>query len=222
LPAIPPECEGEEGMARRDGEMIVDTRAAPDEVLGTPHYLKFSGKVVIVYTKGQCDKACADLMTAPRVFWDTEHVPAKGKKVTASLVQIMKDETTAYLFHVSHWKNELYPSFADFWASPDIAKIAHHHKGDVTSVRNRFPDITIENVQELRDVIGLDKKESRKLKDLVDKYVCGAGVCEEMSKTNWWFHKEWNNKPIDWKHQEYAATDVYAYLLLFNKFMMPS
>lgn len=174
-------------------------------VLETEKYL---GRIIVINTERDCDKAICYLSMFDEVGFDTETRPCfeKGKHHRVSLMQIATDDV-CFLFRLN--KINIPHSLEDFLMDEKVLKIGLSLHDDFGAIRKRT-DIEPANFLELQG------------------YVKQFGICDASLQRIYaiLFNKKiskkqrlsnWNAEELNEQQQKYAALDAWACLRIYDQ-----
>lgn len=177
------------------------------EIAQMPKVL-FEGRVFIVYTEADADKAVEYLKTQPIVGVDTETRPSfkKGTTHKVALLQISTSDT-CFLFRLN--RIGMPESLLDFLMS-DTLKIGLSLKDDFMVLRRR-KDLQAEegNWIELQDYVGRFGIQDRSLQKIYAN-LFGQKISKSQRLSNW------EAETLTESQVRYAATDAWACVEIYK------
>lgn len=177
------------------------------EIASLPKVL-FSGRIFVIYTEADTDKAVEYLKTQRIVGVDTETRPSfkKGKMHKVALMQISTVDT-CFLFRLN--KMGMPASLQDFLMS-DTLKVGLSLKDDFRMLRRR-EDVHAEegNWIELQEYVARFGIEDRSLQKIYAN-LFGKKISKSQQLTNW------EAETLKESQVNYAATDAWACVEIYN------
>lgn len=187
-------------------------------------FIKFTGKI-IYYTElidialisdNMLEKANVSsnvLVIGFDMEWPFSFQTGPGKTAT---IQLSFDELTCYIFHVSQIKN-LPKSFSELLVHPNVRLIGNNIKNDVRKLARDFKgfdgDKMVNNCIDLGVLANsiLSGSQRWSLEKLVDQLL-DLKIDKDKKVRN----SQWHVIPLSKIQKEYAATDSYASILLYQ------
>ena len=177
------------------------------EIATLPKVL-FPGRIFVIYTEADADKAISYLQTQRIVGVDTE-TRASFKRGTTHKVALLQISTsdTCFLFRLN--QIGMPPSLQEFLMS-DTLKIGLSLKDDFTMLRRR-KDVHAEegNWIELQDYVGRFGIEDRSLQKIFAN-LFGQKISKSQRLSNW------EAETLSEGQMKYAATDAWACVEIYN------
>ena len=177
------------------------------EIATLPKVL-FPGRIFVIYTEADADKAISYLQTQRIVGVDTETRPSfkRGTTNKVALLQISTSDT-CFLFGLN--QIGMPPSLQEFLMS-DTLKIGLSLKDDFTMLRRR-KDVHAEegNWIELQDYVGRFGIEDRSLQKIFAN-LFGQKISKSQRLSNW------EAETLSEGQMKYAATDAWACVEIYN------
>ena len=177
------------------------------EIATLPKVL-FPGRIFVIYTEADADKAISYLQTQRIVGVDTETRPSfkRGTTHKVALLQISTSDT-CFLFRLN--QIGMPPSLQEFLMS-DTLKIGLSLKDDFTMLRRR-EDVHAEegNWIELQDYVGRFGIEDRSLQKIFAN-LFGQKISKSQRLSNW------EAETLSEGQMKYAATDAWACVEIYN------
>jgi len=170
--------------------------------------VQFEGRIFIVYTEADADRAVAYLRTQPVVGVDTETRPSfrRGMTHQVALLQIATTDT-CFLFRLN--RIGMPESLQEFLMS-DTLKIGLSLKDDFMMLRRRKDVHTEEgNWIELQDYVGRFGIEDRSLQKIYAN-LFGQKISKSQRLSNW------EADTLSEAQMKYAATDAWACVAIYN------
>jgi ribonuclease D len=170
--------------------------------------VEFPGRIYVIYTEADTDKAVAYLMNQQIVGVDTETRPSfkRGQTHKVALMQISTQDT-CFLFRLN--KIGMPESLQKFLVS-DTLKIGLSLKDDFQVIRRR-KDVHAEegNWIELQDYVSRFGIEDRSLQKLYAN-LFGEKISKSQRLSNW------EAESLTEAQMKYAATDAWACVQIYN------
>lgn len=170
--------------------------------------VEFPGRIYVIYTEADTDKAVAYLMNQQIVGVDTETRPSfkRGQTHKVALMQISTHDT-CFLFRLN--KIGMPDSLQKFLVS-DTLKIGLSLKDDFQVIRRR-KDVHAEegNWIELQDYVSRFGIEDRSLQKLYAN-LFGEKISKSQRLSNW------EAESLTEAQMKYAATDAWACVQIYN------
>ena len=177
------------------------------EIATLPKVL-FPGRIFVIYTEADANKAISYLQTQRIVGVDTETRPSFKRSTThkVALLQISTSDT-CFLFRLN--QIGMPPSLQEFLMS-DTLKIGLSLKDDFTMLRRR-KDVHAEegNWIELQDYVGRFGIEDRSLQKIFAN-LFGQKISKSQRLSNW------EAETLSEGQMKYAATDAWACVEIYN------
>jgi len=169
---------------------------------------EFSGKIYVIQTESDADKAVAYLKTQPIVGFDTETRPAfvKGKTNQVALMQLSTD-TQCFLFRLN--VIGIPDSLVEFLKDPSVKKIGLSLKDDFRSL-NKKKTVELANFVELQTYVksfGIEDNSLMKIYAII----FGKRISKAQRLTNW------EADLLTERQQKYAALDAWASRYIYIK-----
>lgn len=169
---------------------------------------KFIGRIVIIQSKQDADKATAYLSTFNTIGFDTETRPAfrRGVSHQIALMQLSTDDT-CFLFRLNLIG---FPdSLADLLINPAVKKIGLSLKDDFTAIHKRKA-ISPVNFLDLQSFV-VDYG----IEDMALQRIYGILFGKRISKGQ--RLSNWESSVLSDAQKMYAALDAWACLRIFNE-----
>lgn len=190
--------------------MIIKRTINKEELKELPK-ATFPGKIHVIDTESQADKAVDYLLSQPVVGVDSETRPSfnKGHSHKVALLQISSEES-CFLFRLN--RIGLTPSLVKLLESTDILKIGLSLKDDFMMLRKRadFEHQGFVELQEYVNEFGINDRSLQKIYAIL----FGEKISKSQRLSNWEVDILSDSQKL------YAATDAWAclkiYLLLEN------
>ena len=170
--------------------------------------VQFSGRIFVIYTEADAEKAVEYLKTQHIVGVDTETRPSfkRGMSHKVALLQIATSDT-CFLFRLNRIGM---PIFLQDFLMSDILKIGLSLKDDFMMLRRR-KDVHAEegNWIELQDYVSRFGIEDRSLQKLYAN-LFGEKISKSQRLSNW------EAESLTEAQMKYAATDAWACVQIYN------
>lgn len=185
----------------------IKNKITKTEIATLPKVL-FPGRIFVIYTEADANKAISYLQTQRIVGVDTETRPSfkRGTTHKVALLQISTSDT-CFLFRLN--QIGMPPSLQEFLMS-DTLKIGLSLKDDFTMLRRR-KDVHAEegNWIELQDYVGRFGIEDRSLQKIFAN-LFGQKISKSQRLSNW------EAETLSEGQMKYAATDAWACVEIYN------
>lgn len=177
------------------------------EEISTLPVEEFAGRIIVIQTKAEADKAVEYLMKYNLVGFDTETRPSfkKGQYYKVSLIQISTDDT-CFLFRLNYIG---FPeSLKQFVSSPEVTKIGLSLRDDFGALRKRS-SVEPFNFIDLQSIVGsygIDAASLQKIYAILFKKKISKG--QRLSN--------WEADVLTEPQKKYAALDAWACLTIYK------
>lgn len=169
----------------------------------------FPGRIIVILTEGEAERAVDYLMKADVLGFDTETKPVfkRGQRNKVSLLQV-STEDTCFLFRLN--RTGLCPAIIRLLETTDVKKIGLSWHDDVMSLQKRgeFTSRGFLDLQELMPELGVQDKSLAKLY----ANLFGQRISKREQLSNW------EADVLNEKQKGYASTDAWACVMLYNEF----
>ncbi len=170
----------------------------------------FEGRIIVVQTENEVDKAVSYLKKHTLIGFDTETKPTfkKGVINKVALLQLSTADC-CFLFRLNYVG--FTPSLIELLANPDIKKIGLSIKDDFGSLRKR-ENFTPKGFVELQDIVpdyNIQEKSLQKIYALL----FGKKISKNQRLSNW------ENDILTDAQKKYAATDAWACCKIYDRLM---
>ncbi|XP_069781911.1 bifunctional 3'-5' exonuclease/ATP-dependent helicase WRN [Narcine bancroftii] len=181
-------------------------------------FLQFPGSIIYSYEGNDCSFLSEDLRLSissdSAIGFDLEWPPTyiKGKENKVALIQLCASEKKCYLFHVSAMSG--FPSgLKRLLEDKKIKKVGVGINGDQWKLMRDY-DIKLKSFVELTEMANqkLNCAEKWSLNGLV-KHLHGKQLWKDPAVRC----SNWDTYPLSDEQQQYAASDAYAGLLIYQK-----
>ena len=170
--------------------------------------VEFPGRIFVIYTEAEADKAIAFLKNQPIVGVDTETRPSfkRGMSHKVALMQI-STEDTCFLFRLN--RIGMPASLQEFLQS-DTMKVGLSLKDDFQVIRRRkYVHAEEGNWIELQDYVARFGIEDRSLQKIYAN-LFGQKISKSQRLSNW------EAETLSESQQQYAAIDAWACVKIYN------
>jgi ribonuclease D len=168
---------------------------------------EFQGKIYVIQTEAEVQKAMAYLLSQKAVGIDSETRPSftKGKTYKVALLQVASEEY-CFLFRLNI--TGLITPLIELLENPAIAKIGLSLRDDFTLLRKRamFTPQKCVDLQNFVSAFGIQEKSLQKIYAILFE--------KKISKTQ--RLSNWESDVLTDAQQVYAATDAWACLKIYN------
>lgn len=186
--------------------MIVKRTISKEEIKEMPK-AAFPGRIHVIQTEGEVEKAVAYLQSQPALGIDSETRPSftKGQSFKVSLLQISSDEC-CFLFRLN--MTGLTQPLIDLLENPEITKVGLSLKDDFLMLHKRAPfnQQGFVELQEYVRTFGIQDKSLQKIYGIL----FGEKISKSQRLSNW------EADVLTDKQKLYAATDAWACLNIYN------
>lgn len=177
------------------------------EEISTLPLEEFTGRIIVIQTKTEADKAVEYLMKYNIVGFDTETRPSfrKGQYYKVSLIQVSTDDT-CFLFRLNYI--DFPESLKQFLSNPDIIKIGLSLRDDFGALRKRssVEPVNFIDLQSIVGSYGIDAASLQKIYAILFKKKISKG--QRLSN--------WEADVLTEPQKKYAALDAWACLTIYK------
>lgn len=168
----------------------------------------FQGRIIVILTEGETEKAVEYLLSKPILGFDTETRPSfkKGQQHKVSLLQVSTDDT-CFLFRLNH--TGLTPALLKLLTDKKVMKIGLSWHDDLNSL-HKLADFKPGNFTDLQDCIKDIGIEDLSLQKLYAN-LFGQKISKRQQLSNW------EADILSDKQKLYAATDAWACIMLYQE-----
>lgn len=186
--------------------MIVKRTISKEELKEMPK-AAFPGRIHVIQTEGEVEKAVAYLQSQPVLGIDSETRPSftKGRSFKVALLQIASEEC-CFLFRLN--MTGLTKPLIDLLENPEVTKVGLSLKDDFLMLHKRAP-FTQQGCVELQEYVrpfGIQDKSLQKIYGIL----FGEKISKSQRLSNW------EADVLNDKQKLYAATDAWACLNIYN------
>lgn len=170
----------------------------------------FPGRIIIILTPGEAEKAVDYLLTSDVLGFDTETRPIfkRGKQNKVSLLQV-SNENTCFLFRLN--RIGICPAIVRLMETTDVIKIGLSWHDDIASLRKRgdFEPKGFFELQEHVKELGIEDMSLAK----IYANLFGERISKREQLSNW------ENDVLTEKQKGYAATDAWACVKIYKEYL---
>jgi ribonuclease D len=170
----------------------------------------FKGRIVVILTEAEANKAVSYLMKADILGFDTETRPSftKGHQNKVSLLQVSTRDT-CFLFRLNRFG--LCPAIKKLLETKKVKKIGLSWDDDVRQLKalGNFKPQGFFELQEHMQELGIEDTSLAKLY----ANIFGQRISKREQLSNW------ESDVLSTKQQDYAATDAWACIMLYEEYM---
>lgn len=180
-----------------------------DEINRLP-VVQFEGKIVVVLSPGETERAVDYLLSQEILGVDTETRPCfkKGAQYPVSLLQVATHDY-CFLFRLNY--TGLTPALIRFLEDTTVPKIGLSWHDDILSLKKRG-EFTPGKFIDLQGLVGQIGVEDRSLQKLYANFF-HQKIMKRQQLSNW------DRDILDEKQKVYAATDAWACIKLYEELM---
>ena len=180
------------------------------ELIGTLPRVLFEGKIVVVVSEAEAERAVAYLLSQPVIGIDTETRPSfrKGQVYTVALLQVSSHEV-CFLFRLNYLK--LSPSILRLLEDTTVPKIGLSLHDD-TAMLHKIGNFTPGHFIDLQNRVKEIGVEDMSLQKLYANFF-GQRISKRERLTNW------EADILSEKQKRYAATDAWACIMLYEELL---
>ncbi len=170
----------------------------------------FPGRIIIILTPGEAEKAVDYLLTSDVLGFDTETRPIfkRGKQNKVSLLQV-SNENTCFLFRLN--RIGICPAIVRLMETTDVIKIGLSWHDDIASLHKRgdFEPKGFFELQEHVKELGIEDMSLAK----IYANLFGERISKREQLSNW------ENDVLTEKQKGYAATDAWACVKIYKEYL---
>lgn len=188
-------------------EKIIYNKIDKKAISSMPKVL-FEGRIIVIATENEADKAVDFLLSQPILGIDTETRPAfrKGQQNKVSLLQVSTFDT-CFLFRLN--LTGMTSSIIRLLEDKKVPKIGLSLNDDIMSMHRR-KDFIPGNFIDLQKHVGEIGIEDLSLQKIYANFF-GRKISKTQRLTNW------EADILTEKQKEYAATDAWACIMIYEK-----
>jgi ribonuclease D len=169
---------------------------------------QFDGRIIVILTKGETEKAVNYLLSQPILGFDTETRPSfkRGHQYKVSLLQVSTPDT-CFLFRLNH--TGLTPSLIKLLEDRTIPKIGLSWHDDINALSKigKFKTGSFTDIQDMVRELGIEDLSLQKLY----ANLFGQKISKRQQLSNW------EADILSDKQKMYAATDAWACIMIYNE-----
>lgn len=169
---------------------------------------QFDGRIIVILTKGETEKAVNYLLSQPILGFDTETRPTfrKGEHHKVALLQVSTPDT-CFLFRLNH--TGLTPALIRLLEDNTVPKMALSWHDDVNGLQRlkQFNPGHFIDIQQLVKELGVEDMSLQKLY----ANLFGQKISKRQQLSNW------EADILSTPQKLYAATDAWACINLYNE-----
>lgn len=169
---------------------------------------QFDGRIIVILTKGETEKAVNYLLSQPILGFDTETRPTfrKGEHHKVALLQVSTPDT-CFLFRLNH--TGLTPALIRLLEDNTVPKMALSWHDDVNGLQRlkQFNPGHFIDIQQLVKELGIEDMSLQKLY----ANLFGQKISKRQQLSNW------EADILSTPQKLYAATDAWACINLYNE-----
>ncbi len=179
-------------------------------LIGTLPRVLFEGKIVVVVSEAEANRAVDYLLSQPIIGIDTETRPAfrKGQAHTVALLQVSSHDV-CFLFRLNYLK--LSPSILRLLEDTTVPKIGLSLHDDTTML-HKLGDFTPGHFIDLQNRVKEVGVEDMSLQKIYANFF-GQRISKRERLTNW------EADILSEKQKRYAATDAWACIMLYEELL---
>jgi ribonuclease D len=168
----------------------------------------FQGRIVVITSAGETEKAVKFLLSQPILGVDTETRPSfrKGDNYKVALLQV-STEDICFLFRLN--KTGMTPAIIRLLENTDVPMIGLSWHDDILSLKRRT-DFKPGRFIDLQNLVGQLGIEDLSLQKLYAN-IFGKKISKRQQLTNW------DRDTLDDRQKLYAATDAWACIQLYKE-----
>jgi ribonuclease D len=172
--------------------------------------VKFEGRIVVVISQHEAERAVDFLLTQPVLGFDTETRPnfSRGRQHKVSLMQV-STEDICFLFRLNY--TGLTPAIKRLLEDRQVVKVGLSWHDDVNSLHQlgAFELGNFIDIQQIACEIGIEDMSLQK----IFANLFGRKISKRQQLTNW------EADVLNDKQKLYAATDAWACVMMYREIM---
>ncbi|MBR5440503.1 MAG: 3'-5' exonuclease domain-containing protein 2 [Prevotella sp.] len=186
---------------------VIYKRFSKQEIAGLP-LAEFDGRIVVIFSEGEAERAVDFLLTQPFLGIDTETRPSfrRGKLNQVSLLQVATDEI-CFLFRLNMMG--ITPAIVRLLENTEVPMIGLSLKDDIVSLKRR-QNFTPGRFIDLQKMVGQLGIEDMSLQKLYANFF-GQKISKRQQLTNW------DADVLSDRQKRYAATDAWACIQMYRE-----
>lgn len=179
------------------------------EITALPQ-LKFPGRIIVILSEGETEKAVNYLLSSDILGVDTETRPSfkRGEMFKVALLQV-SNRDTCFLFRLNY--TGITPAIKRLLEDTTVLKVGLSWHDDILMLKKRC-EFTPGLFLDLQDIVGSIGIEDRSLQKLYAN-ILGQKISKRQRLTNW------ENDVLNDKQKMYAATDAWSCINLYEEIM---
>ena len=168
----------------------------------------FKGRIIVILTPGETEKAVRYLLAQPLLGFDTETRPSfrRGHQYMVSLLQVATEDT-CFLFRLHH--TGFTPALRKLLEDKEVCKVALSWHDDINSL-HRLCDFTPGRFIDIQDMV-----HDLGIEDIGLQKLYANLFCKKISKRQQL--SNWEADILNDKQKLYAATDAWACLVMYKE-----
>ena len=186
---------------------VLYNRFSKQEIAELP-VAEFGGRIVVVFSEGEAERAVDFLLTQPFLGIDTETRPSfrRGRLNQVSLLQVATDEI-CFLFRLN--MTGMTPAIVRLLENTDVPMIGLSLHDDILSLKRRqnFVPGRFIDLQKMVGGLGIEDMSLQKLY----ANLFGQKISKRQQLTNW------EADVLTERQKRYAATDAWACLRMYRE-----
>mgnify|MGYP002620743272 CR=1 FL=1 len=169
---------------------------------------QFEGRIIVILTSGETEKAVNYLLSQPILGFDTETRPSfkRGRQHRVALLQVSTPDT-CFLFRLNH--TGLTPALKRLLEDRTVLKVGLSWHDDLISLR-RLGEFTTGDFIDIQSIVGSVGIEDLSLQKLYAN-LFGGKISKRQQLSNW------EADILDDRQKLYAATDAWACIMIYNE-----
>ncbi len=169
---------------------------------------EFEGRIIVILTPGETEKAVNYLLSQPILGFDTETRPSfkRGHQHQVALLQVSTLDT-CFLFRLNH--TGLTPALKRLLEDQTVKKVGLSWHDDLNSL-HRLGEFTTGEFIDIQSLVGSIGVEDLSLQKLYAN-IFGSKISKRQQLSNW------EADILSDKQKLYAATDAWACIMIYNE-----
>ncbi len=169
---------------------------------------EFEGRIIVILTPGETEKAVNYLLSQPILGFDTETRPSfkRGHQHQVALLQVSTLDT-CFLFRLNH--TGLTPALKRLLEDQTVTKVGLSWHDDLNSL-HRLGEFTTGKFIDIQSLVGSIGVEDLSLQKLYAN-IFGSKISKRQQLSNW------EADILSDKQRLYAATDAWACIMIYNE-----
>ena len=170
--------------------------------------VQFEGRIIVILTPGETEKAVRYLLSQPILGFDTETRPSfkRGHQHKVALLQVATPDI-CFLFRLNH--TGLTPALVQLLEATGLKKIGLSLHDDINSLHQigEFTPQGFTDIQSLVSELGIEDLSLQKLY----ANLFGQKISKRQQLSNW------ETDILDNRQKLYAATDAWACIMIYQE-----